>query len=291
MNSITPEEIAELVIKALEAQQPSPNKEQVITPYDEKIITFMEDSEIGVINPHNQASIERAQSITPARIGIGRTGTRMRTKSYLRFRIDHAAAQDAVMKDVNEEILKQLQLPILQTVAADMNTYLMSLDAGRNLSPPSIDWLERNVEKGNEVQILVCDGLSSSAVESNIPDLLPALMQGLKLKNIRIGPPLFVKRSRVWVQDQVASIVNCDLIISLIGERPGLATDESLSAYMIYRPNEQSVEADRSVISNIHNGGISSVEAGAYLSELIEDMLKWKCSGVQFSQKRHRKTT
>jgi ethanolamine ammonia-lyase small subunit len=290
MKSITTEEIAELVIKALESQKSSPNEEQGGTSSNQKIITYSEDPEMGVINPNNRASIERAQSITPARIGIGRAGTRMRTSSYLRFRIDHAAAQDAVTKDVSEEMLKQLGLPILETVAADMNTYLMSLDAGRNLSPSSIDWLEQNVEKGNQVQILVCDGLSSSAVESNIPDMLPALMQGLKLKNIRVGPPLFVKRARVWVQDQVASIVKCDLIISLIGERPGLATDESLSAYMIYRPNEQSVEADRTVISNIHRGGLSSVEAGAYLSDLIADMLKSKCSGVKFSQKRHHVT-
>jgi ethanolamine ammonia-lyase small subunit len=164
----------------------------------------------------------------------------------------------------------------------------MSLDAGRRLSPSSIDWLERNGEKENQVQILVCDGLSSSAIEANLPDLLPALMQGLQLKNIRVGSPLFVKRARVWVQDHVASILNCDLVISLIGERPGLATDESLSAYMVYRPNVKTVEADRTVISNIHRGGLSSVEAGAYLSDLLEDMLKLKCSGVQFSQKRNR---
>lgn len=41
--------------------------------------------------------VERAQEVTPARIGIGRTGTRMKTRSYLQFRIDHSAAQDAVL--------------------------------------------------------------------------------------------------------------------------------------------------------------------------------------------------
>ncbi|MCK9912757.1 ethanolamine ammonia-lyase subunit EutC, partial [Microbacteriaceae bacterium K1510] len=80
-------------------------------------------------------------------------------------------------------------------------------------------------------------------------------------------------RSRVWVQDQVAQLVDCDVVISLIGERPGLATAESLSAYMVYRPTEQTVEADRTVISNIHRGGTPPIEAGAYLSDLIKDIL------------------
>lgn len=285
MKTLT-DKVVSLVMKALEDQKSSPND----VPFNEKKIILSEKPEIGVPNPRHRGSIERAQSITPARIGIGRAGTRMRTSSYLRFRIDHAAAQDAVRKDVTEETLSQLNLPILQTIAADMDTYLMSLDAGRKLSISSIDWLEKNVEKGSQVQILVCDGLSSSAVESNIPDLLPALIQGLQLKNIQVGPPLFVKRSRVWVQDHVASIVNCDLIISLIGERPGLTTDESLSAYMVYRPNEKTVEADRTVISNIHKGGLSPIEAGAYLSDLVEEMLEMKCSGVQFAQKRYHET-
>lgn len=276
MNTV--ELIVEQVIKALSKQE------------EEQLITFSSEPDIGVVNPRNRATIERAKQVTPARIGIGRSGTRMRTASYLKFRIDHAAAQDAVMKDVSDAFLSQMKLPILETAAADMNTYLMDLDAGRTLRPSSMEWLEQHVKKGNQVQILVCDGLSSSAVEANILDLLPAFIQGLELKGIRVGPPLFVKRSRVWVQDQVSSIVQCDLIISLIGERPGLATAESLSAYMVYRPDQNTVEADRTVISNIHKGGLSSVEAGAYLADLITDMLEWKCSGVQFAQKRHRKT-
>lgn len=250
-------------------------------------IIFSDDKEVGVTNPHNIKAIERAQQITPARIGIGRTGTRMRTKNYLQFRIDHAAAQDAVFKDVSEEFLNKLGLPKLVTKAPDMRTYLMDLDSGRMLSEQSVEWLKKNGDHGRKVQILVCDGLSSSAVEANAADLLAALMQGLELKKIQVGKPLFVKRSRVWVQDQIASILNCELIVSLIGERPGLSTDESLSAYMVYRPNALTVEADRTVIANIHKGGISPVEAGAYLADLISEMLALKCTGVKFSQKKN----
>jgi ethanolamine ammonia-lyase small subunit len=286
MKTLT-DKVVSLVIKALEEQKMTPNN---CPSCKEKKITFSESPKIGVANPRNPDTIKQAQSITPARIGIGRAGTRMKTSSYLQFRLDHAAAQDAVKKDVSEETLTQLNLPVLQTIAVDMDHYLMNLDTGRKLCRSSVEWIEKNVHKEKQVQILVCDGLSSSAIESNIPELLPALIQGLQLKNIQVGPALFVKRSRVWVQDHVASIVKCDLIISLIGERPGLATAESLSAYIVYRPNERTVEADRTVISNIHKGGLSPVEAGAYLSDLLAEMLEMKCSGVQFAQKRYQNT-
>lgn len=279
-------DIQEIVQRVIEELQKNMNSPKANTDQStEKIIHFPEERIQGVEEPHNAASIERAQSITPARIGIGRTGTRMLTTSYLQFLIDHAAAQDAVLRDVSDEFLQEMGLQKLETKAIDMKSYLMDLDSGRKLSDESIKFLEKNGDKGKEVQIIICDGLSSSAVEANVSDLLPALMQGLKLKNISVATPFFIKRGRVWVQDEVAALVDCDLVISLIGERPGLNTDESLSAYMIYRPTEKTVEADRTVISNIHKDGLTPVEAGAHLSELIEQMLLAKCTGVSFTKR------
>ncbi|KOS62034.1 ethanolamine ammonia-lyase subunit EutC [Lysinibacillus agricola] len=280
-------DIQEIVQRVVEEVKKNMNLPKADTDQKtEEIIYFPEERIQGVDEPHNAASIERAQSITPARIGIGRTGTRMLTTSYLQFLIDHAAAQDAVSRDVSDDFLQNMGLQKLETKASDMKSYLMDLDSGRKLSDESVKFLEKNGDKGKEVQIIICDGLSSSAVEANVVDLLPALIQGLKLKNISVAKPFFIKRGRVWVQDEVAAIVNCDLVISLIGERPGLNTDESLSAYMIYRPTEKTVEADRTVISNIHKEGLTSLEAGAYLSDLIEQMLLAKCTGVSFAQQR-----
>lgn len=240
--------------------------------------------QIGVDQPVNREEIEKVQSITPARIGIGRTGTRMKTRNYIDFRIDHAAAQDAVFKDVPEELLKELKLPVLQSKAETMDQYLMDLDSGRRLNETSRKWADENLPKNRQVQIIVSDGLSSTGIEANIGDLLPALVQGLQSKNITIGDPVFIKRSRVWIQDDLASIVNCDCVISLIGERPGLATAKSISAYLIYQPSENTVEADRTVISNIHEGGVPPVEAGAHLADLIDTILKQKASGVKLAK-------
>jgi ethanolamine ammonia-lyase small subunit len=247
-------------------------------------IVYKKEKVVGVDQPIDADLIAKVQSITPARIGIGRTGTRMKTKEYLDFRIDHAAAQDAVFRGVSEEFLTETKLPVLQSKSTSMDEYLMNLDSGRRLDEASKAWAETHLPKNKQVQIIVSDGLSSTGIEANIPDLLPALIQGLKVKNISMGDPVFIKKSRVWIQDEIASIVNCDVVISLIGERPGLATSRSISAYLIYRPNEDTVESDRTVISNIHDGGIPPVEAGAFLADLIADVLKHKASGVKYAQ-------
>lgn len=251
-----------------------------------EVIQFPEEKQPGVANPKNPEAMELAMKRTPARIGIGRAGTRLKTTSYLQFRIDQAAAHDAVMKTISPQWLEELELPVLHTRSVDMEDYLMNLESGRSLSDESVKWLEQNGEKGKDVQIIISDGLSTSACETTIPDLLPALLQGLELKKIRVAKPLFIQRGRVWVQDHVASIVNCKVVISLIGERPGLATAESLSAYMIYRPDEHTVESDRTVISNIHRGGTPPIEAGAYLADLLEEILRYEASGVTYAQLR-----
>ncbi len=249
---------------------------------EENVIVYTKEKRMQVDEPYNEKIIVEAQQITPARIGIGRAGTRMKTKSYLDFRVDHAAAQDAVRKEVSEEFLNGLGIPRLRTVAASLDEYLMNLESGRFLCEESVKWLEQNGDKRKQVQIIISDGLSTTGIEENIPDLLSSLTQGLKMKGISMGQPLFIHRSRVWAQDHVASIVECDLVISLIGERPGLATAKSVSAYFIYKPGPNTVEADRTVISNIHEGGMPPVEAGAYLADIIEDMLKRKASGVSY---------
>nr|WP_275899638.1 ethanolamine ammonia-lyase subunit EutC [Bacillus piscicola] len=253
---------------------------------DARTFTHDERKIVSVDNPKNLQTIEHARSLTPARIGIGRTGTRMKTKHYLDFRIDHAAAQDAVFKDVDDSVLKELNLPELRSRAKDQEEYLMNLDAGRKLDKASAEWLTTHSEKDKQVQIVVSDGLSSTGVEETIPDLLPALIQGLQVKGITFGQPVFIKKSRVWVQDEVATLTNCDVVISLIGERPGLATSKSVSAYLVYRPNEKTVEADRTVFSNIHEGGVPPVEAGAYLADVISEMLRHKASGVRFASRK-----
>jgi ethanolamine ammonia-lyase small subunit len=182
--------------------------------------------------------------------------------------------------DVSDEFLQKNNLLKVQTIVKDKDEYLMKPDLGKKLSEESRKTILEKIEKGKQVQIIVVDGLSSTAIESNVPDALPALIQGLKAENLSVGTPFFVKYGRVGIQDEIGMLLGCDVIVEFVGERPGLTTAESMSSYMIYRPSEQTVEADRTVISNIHREGTPPAEAGAHMASLVRKMIDKKASGI-----------
>lgn len=57
---------------------------------------------------------------------------------------------------------------------------------------------------------------------------------------------------------------------------------ESLSAYMTYGGYVGIPEANRTVVSNIHQSGTNPAEAGAHIASLIVAMLEHKASGLDF---------
>ncbi|SMD16749.1 ethanolamine ammonia-lyase subunit EutC [Sporomusa malonica] len=251
---------------------------------EEQMVSLVGADEILVDQPFNLDAIKAMKKVTTARIGIGRAGARPKTASWLKLLADHAVAQDAVFMDVSEDFLKRMNLYSVQTAVENKEQFLTRPDLGRRLSDEAVQTLLQRCEKNVQVQIIVVDGLSSTAIEANVADILPALSQGLKAAGIKVGTPFFVKYGRVGVQDEIAKLLNAEVIISLIGERPGLGTAESLSAYTIYRPNEKTVEADRTVVSNIHRGGIPPAEAGAHLVDLLKQILHAEASGVNLTR-------
>jgi ethanolamine ammonia-lyase small subunit len=53
-----------------------------------------------------------------------------------------------------------------------------------------------------------------------------------------------------------------------------------MSAYIVYNAYVGMPEAKRTVVSNIHRNGLPAVEAGAYIVEVIDQILRQKASGV-----------
>ena len=222
---------------------------------------------------------------TPARIAVGRAGTRPKTSAWLQFRFDHAAAVDAVYGEVSEELLSRMALFKVNTKVLDKEEYLRRPDFGRKLSEESKNLIKTKCKMQPTVQIIVSDGLSAKAVEKNAEDVYLALCQSLSLANIDTGTPFYIEKGRVAVMDEVGEILQPEIMVLLIGERPGLASPESLSAYFCYRPRIGTVEAERMVISNIHKGGIPSAEAGAHLCTVIQKILHYQASGIHLAEK------
>ena len=228
----------------------------------------------------NKEEYLHMKSKTPARLGLGRAGARYKTMSMLRFRADHAAAQDAVFSDVSEEFIKKNNFVFVKTLCKDKDEYITRPGLGRRFGSDELEIIKKTCGNNPKVLIIVGDGLSSSAIEANVEDMIPALKQGLSMYQINVPPILFIKYARVGAMDDIGQVTDADVICMLVGERPGLVTAESMSAYICYKPKHGVPESKRTVISNIHRGGTTAVEAGAHAAELIKKMLDKKASGV-----------
>ncbi|TPG68295.1 ethanolamine ammonia-lyase subunit EutC [Brevibacillus laterosporus] len=271
----------EIVTQAMATSAQQLNEETVISEEFIDDITEVDlKGQLLIPDPEDREGYLKMKERTPARLGIWRAGPRYKTSTSLRFRADHAAAQDAVFSYVPEEFVKELNLVAIETLCKDKDEYITRPDLGRQLSQETIQYVKQNTTHGAKVQLVVGDGLSSAAIEANLRDILPSIAQGLKMYGMEIGNILFVKHCRVPSMDVIGDVTGADVVCLLVGERPGLVTAESMSAYVAYKPTVGMPEAKRTVISNIHQGGTPSVEAGAHIAELIKTMIDKKASGI-----------
>lgn len=233
-----------------------------------------------VENPNDKEGFMELKQFAPCRLGIGKAGARYKTLPQLMFRAAHSAAQDAVFSDVDQDFVDNLGLFTVQSRCDNKDVYLTRPDLGRRLSEEAVATLKEKCEKNPQVQIFVSDGLSSAAVAANTKDVLSGITQGLKASGINVGTPFFVKYGRVGAMDEISEITGADVTCVLIGERPGLITAESMSAYIAYKATIGMPEARRTVVSNIHSSGTIPAEAGAHIAEIIKTILEKKASGT-----------
>ncbi|MHB8380817.1 MAG: ethanolamine ammonia-lyase subunit EutC [Candidatus Binataceae bacterium] len=232
------------------------------------------------------AAMRRA---TPARLGVGRAGPRYTTSAMLALRADHARAVDAVRMEVPRDWPARNAIPELRTRAFDREVYLLQPELGRMLADSDAERLAQRYARRVRVPlaqrakpslvILIGDGLSSTAVQAHAVAIVRALKRKLAAR-FRVAGTFFIRNARVRVEDHVGEILHPDIVCMIIGERPGLATAESLSAYVIWRPRLASLEPDRTVISNIHPGGLSIGAAVGKLSRLCADAAAHQATGA-----------
>lgn len=271
---IVEEVLRQIESKGLTGPVPAPKADhEDITSANLRARPLLED-------PADPEALERMMNATTARIGVGRCGPRLKTATMLTLRADHAQARDAVFADVDQSILDGLGLFTVQSRCADKDTYLTRPDLGRLLSDEAVKTLKERCIPNPDVQVFASDGLSSTAIEANLAKILPVLTDALTARGLKVGTPFYLRFGRVGAEDHVAEVLGAKVVCVLLGERPGLATAESMSAYIAYNAYVGMPEAKRTVVSNIHKNGTAAVEAGAYIAEVIEKILAQKASGV-----------
>ncbi|MGF9564354.1 ethanolamine ammonia-lyase subunit EutC [Neorhizobium sp. JUb45] len=227
------------------------------------------------------------KEMTDARVALGRFGAGLPTRATQSFLLDHARAREAVWSLVDRENLAQrlqeLGLPSVsvESCATDRSIYVRRPDLGRQLSEASRNSLETlRGETTADIAIVVADGLSSSAVETNAVALIEPLAARLRALGLALAPIVLAEQGRVALGDPIGEALGARLTIVLIGERPGLSAADSLGAYITYDPLIGTPDSKRNCISNIRDGGLSCEIAAQAITDLVESAIRTRVSGV-----------
>ena len=269
----------------MESNDPAPNRVALPAPFP-----FVRSPSPALSEP---STLNQIRARTPARILAGRAGPAYRTATWLELRRDHAAARDAVCaeldltQDLGAAFVAQWRLFEVATLARTKDDFLLRPDAGRALSEPARAALVARCPADADFQIAIADGLSAAAVRAQVPALLPLLAAEARSRGWSVGQPFFIRHGRVGLLNDIGAILNPTVVVLLIGERPGLATSESLSAYMAYRPRPGHDDARRNLISNIHARGVTVEQAVTRIAELAMSMMQRQTSGVTIKEEGH----
>jgi len=234
--------------------------------------------------------LKKVRAQTPARLLAGRSGAAYRTNTQLELREAHAAARDAVRAELNlltnfgQDFVRKWNLFEVCSQAASKNEYLLRPDLGRHLNDASRVEVTKHCTTGRDFQVVIGDGLSVTAVALQVPRLLPLLCEGATARGWSLGEIFVIHHCRVGILNEIGELLESKVVVLLIGERPGLTTAESLSAYMAYQPKASDTDANRNLISNIHARGVSTEQAVQRILNLAASMMTNQKSGCELRE-------
>jgi len=250
------------------------------------------DSQHSIARPDPWAGL-RAQ--TAARIALGRAGSSLPTRELLAFQADHARAMDAVYAELDRAALAEtlraggLDGVLLETLADSRAVYLQRPEAGRRSDKTSRELLRKKsaTAKSVDVIIAIVDGLSSIAAQAHAAPVAIELARRLRDDGLSVGAVPLVRYGRVALQDEIGEIMKARVVVSLIGERPGLGSPDSLGAYLVFSPRIGNTDAQRNCVSNIRPEGLPYSAAVDTLAWLVREALRRQVSGVALKDDRH----
>ena len=236
----------------------------------------------------NGESLETAKALralTPARVGLGRSGVSQLTRDVLSFQLSHAQARDAVHAQLDAAALAEaigvaISRPVLRlhSTAADRAEYLQRPDLGRRLDDTGRAALARRSGEDVDLAIAMADGLSALAMEQHAVPLLERLLP--RLGEWKLAPLCVIEQGRVAIGDEIGELLKARLTVVLIGERPGLSSPDSLGAYVTFAPRVGRTDAERLCLSNIRAAGLGYEEAAAQLERIISEAFERRLTGV-----------
>jgi len=236
------------------------------------------------------------RALTPARVGLARTGVSLETRDLLDFQRCHAEARDAVHSLMEAAALAATLAEIvhgdvlrLHSAAPDRAVYLQRPDLGRTLDEASRVQLASISSASDSgayrLSLIVADGLSALAIERHAAPLLKELLP--RLDGWQLAPLCVVEQARVAIGDEIGQALGAQVSIVLIGERPGLSSPDSLGAYITWAPRPGRTDAERNCISNIRAEGLTYPQAAAQLGYYLSEARCRQLTGVALKEATH----
>jgi ethanolamine ammonia-lyase small subunit len=231
-------------------------------------------------------SFDALRELTPARVGLGRSGASMPTEALLAFTLDHARARDAVHTAFDAPHLVAglaghgLDVGEVSSQAGSRHDYLRRPDLGRMLDADSRRALEQQTRGACDLVIVIGDGLSPAAVNVHAIELVRHIVPRVAEAGIGIGRAVVAAGARVALGDEIGAVLGARMVIMLIGERPGLSAPDSLGAYLTFAPRIGLTDERRNCVSNIHGAGLSYDEAAFKIAWLVREGFARQVTGV-----------
>ena len=218
----------------------------------------------------------RLRSFTSARLALGRAGDSLPTSEVLELALAHAQARDAVHNALDVDALKGklsaagFEFITVESAARDRAEYLRRPDIGRRLSDRSRSVVRACHSRQTSKQsaaFIIADGLSAIAPARHAVPVLKEIIS--RLEGQRIAPVVIATEARVALSDEIGELLDAEMTVILIGERPGLSSPDSLGIYLTYKPRVGCTDADRNCISNVRPEGLSYEAAAHKLHHLM----------------------
>jgi ethanolamine ammonia-lyase large subunit len=145
----------------------------------------------------------------------------------------YAALDEGVVREVSPRHVR------VCTGALDREQYLADPPAGERLRAEDRETVAALYSsRPPQVQFVLSDGLNADALNENLRAVLPRLRRGMTEAGLHVGEvDVVVTNGRVRAGYHVGELLGADVIVHLIGERPGTGLN-TLSAYLTYGRDE-----------------------------------------------------
>ena len=199
----------------------------------------------------------------------------------------YAAIEESVLRSALPRHVR------IRTQAASRDEYLSRPASGERLRDADGATIARLVaSSGEQVILVVSDGLNANALNEHLRALAPPLRRRLVDAGCRVSDvAVVIENGRVRAGYQVGEMSRAEVVVHLIGERPGTGLN-TLSAYITYgrdsagrfRWASSLDHACTTAICGIHPSGKTPDAAATEIARVVTRALEARASGVELTR-------